>query len=57
MHICKMYAAYLQLIKTDSEQCNWKITNKNLPILLRVFSFSCISKEGLNLQQQQKNIP
>ena len=24
MHICKMYAAYLQLIKTDSEQCIWK---------------------------------
>lgn len=57
MHICKMYAAYLQLIKTDSEQCLWKNhKHKNLPTLLSVSSFSSISKEGLNLQQQQKKL-
>lgn len=52
MHICKMYAAYLQLIRIDSKQCYLeKITNKNLPILLRLYLFSSISQEGLNLQK------
>lgn len=51
-----MYAAYLQLIKIDSEQCIWKIkiTNKNLSILQRVSSFSSISQEGHNLQKKKK---